>query len=77
MSSLLTDQGSGQPVVLIHGFPLNAESWGKQQAALLAAGYRVVAYDRRGFGASTQEPAEASTTTPSQPTCTACSTNWT
>ena len=49
-----TDQGSGQPVVLIHGFPLNAESWGKQQAALLAAGYRVVAYDRRGFGASTK-----------------------
>ena len=49
-----TDQGSGQPVVLIHGFPLNGESWGKQQAALLAAGYRVIAYDRRGFGASTK-----------------------
>ena len=50
-----TDQGSGQPVVLIHGFPLNGESWGKQQAALLDAGYRVIAYDRRGFGASTQD----------------------
>jgi len=49
-----TDQGSGQPVVLIHGFPLNGESWGKQQAALLGAGYRVIAYDRRGFGASTK-----------------------
>ncbi|MCK6065800.1 MULTISPECIES: alpha/beta fold hydrolase [Microbacterium] len=49
-----TDQGSGQPVVLIHGFPLNGESWGKQQAALLDAGYRVIAYDRRGFGMSTK-----------------------
>ncbi|MCM3697067.1 alpha/beta fold hydrolase [Microbacterium oleivorans] len=49
-----TDQGSGQPVVLIHGFPLNGESWAKQQAALLEAGYRVIAYDRRGFGASTK-----------------------
>ncbi|QKJ20603.1 alpha/beta fold hydrolase [Microbacterium hominis] len=49
-----TDQGSGQPVVLIHGFPLNGESWGKQQAALLDAGFRVIAYDRRGFGASTK-----------------------
>ena len=38
--------------MLIHGFPLNGESWGKQQAALLDAGYRVIAYDRRGFGAS-------------------------
>ena len=51
-----TDQGpaEAQPVVLIHGFPLNGESWGKQQAALLDAGYRVIAYDRRGFGASTK-----------------------
>ena len=49
-----TDQGSGQPVVLIHGFPLNGESWGKQQAALLDAGYRVIAYDRRGFGQSSK-----------------------
>lgn len=49
-----TDQGTGQPVVLIHGFPLNGESWGKQQAALLDAGYRVIAYDRRGFGQSTK-----------------------
>ncbi|GAA5087647.1 bromoperoxidase [Microbacterium yannicii] len=51
-----TDQGpaEAQPVVLIHGFPLNGESWGKQQAALLDVGYRVIAYDRRGFGASTK-----------------------
>lgn len=49
-----TDQGTGDPVVLIHGFPLNGESWGKQQRALLDAGYRVIAYDRRGFGASTK-----------------------
>ncbi|MDN3494801.1 alpha/beta hydrolase [Planococcus sp. APC 4015] len=49
-----TDQGTGQPVVLIHGFPLNGESWGKQQAALLGAGYRVITYDRRGFGASSK-----------------------
>ncbi|MFG6490725.1 alpha/beta fold hydrolase [Microbacterium sp. P03] len=54
ISLYYTDQGSGQPVVLIHGFPLNGESWGKQQAALLDAGYRVIAYDRRGFGASTK-----------------------
>ena len=47
-----TDQGQGQTVVLIHGFPLDAGSWGKQQAALLDAGYRVIAYDRRGFGSS-------------------------
>ena len=51
-----TDQGPAEalPVVLIHGFPLNGESWGKQQAALLDAGYRVIAYDRRGFGSSTK-----------------------
>jgi len=49
-----TDQGSGQPVVLIHGFPLNGESWGRQFAALLDAGFRVIAYDRRGFGTSTK-----------------------
>ncbi|WP_251452132.1 alpha/beta hydrolase [Microbacterium sp. Marseille-Q6648] len=49
-----TDQGLGQPVVLIHGFPLDGESWGRQQAALLDAGYRVIAYDRRGFGASSK-----------------------
>jgi non-heme chloroperoxidase len=48
------DLGAGQPVVLIHGFPLNGHSWEKQTAALVGAGYRVIAYDRRGFGASSQ-----------------------
>ena len=48
------DHGSGQPVVLIHGYPLNGDSWEKQTAALLAAGYRVITYDRRGFGRSSR-----------------------
>ena len=48
------DHGSGQPVVLIHGYPLNSASWEKQVPALLKAGYRVIAYDRRGFGKSSQ-----------------------
>jgi pimeloyl-ACP methyl ester carboxylesterase len=48
------DHGSGQPVVLIHGYPLDGHSWEKQSAVLLDAGYRVVTYDRRGFGQSSQ-----------------------
>jgi non-heme chloroperoxidase len=48
------DHGSGKPVVLIHGWPLNGASWEKQTAALLAAGHRVITYDRRGFGKSSQ-----------------------
>ncbi|WP_433132703.1 alpha/beta fold hydrolase [Micromonospora sp. CA-240977] len=48
------DHGAGQPVVLIHGFPLSGHSWEKQSAELLRAGYRVVTYDRRGFGQSSQ-----------------------
>src|SRR5580704_6454991 len=48
------DYGAGKPVVLIHGYPLNGASWEKQTAALLAAGYRVITYDRRGFGKSSQ-----------------------
>lgn len=48
------DHGAGQPVVLIHGFPLNGHSWEKQVGVLLAAGYRVITYDRRGFGNSSQ-----------------------
>ncbi|WP_234538670.1 alpha/beta fold hydrolase [Streptomyces shenzhenensis] len=48
------DHGTGQPVVLIHGYPLDGHSWEKQAAALLAAGYRVITYDRRGFGRSSQ-----------------------
>src|SRR5947209_5321527 len=48
------DHGQGQPVVLIHGYPLDGHSWEQQSAALLGAGYRVITYDRRGFGQSSQ-----------------------
>ncbi|GAC1496071.1 MAG: bromoperoxidase [Pseudarthrobacter sp.] len=48
------DHGSGQPVVLIHGYPLDGSSWEKQTTALLGAGYRVITYDRRGFGKSSK-----------------------
>jgi len=48
------DHGSGKPVVLIHGYPLSGASWEKQVPALLNAGHRVITYDRRGFGRSSQ-----------------------
>jgi non-heme chloroperoxidase len=48
------DHGSGRPVVLIHGYPLDGRSFEKQERALLQEGYRVITYDRRGFGKSTQ-----------------------
>ena len=48
------DHGSGSPVVLIHGWPLSGASWEKQLAVLLGAGRRVITYDRRGFGRSSQ-----------------------
>jgi pimeloyl-ACP methyl ester carboxylesterase len=48
------DHGSGQPVVLIHGYPLKGRSWERQERALLDAGYRAINYDRRGFGLSSQ-----------------------
>ena len=48
------DHGSGQPVVLIHGYPLNGNSWERQERELLASGHRVISYDRRGFGRSSQ-----------------------
>src|SRR6478752_3176522 len=48
------DHGSGQPVVLIHGYPLDGHSWEKQVPVLLDAGKRVITYDRRGFGRSSQ-----------------------
>ena len=48
------DHGTGSPVVLIHGWPLSGASWEKQTAALLAAGHRVITYDRRGFGRSSK-----------------------
>ena len=46
------DHGEGRPVVLIHAYPLDSQSWEKQERALLTAGYRVISYDRRGFGRS-------------------------
>jgi non-heme chloroperoxidase len=48
------DHGSGDPVVLIHGYPLSGTSWERQERELLAQGYRVITYDRRGFGRSSQ-----------------------
>jgi non-heme chloroperoxidase len=48
------DHGSGRPVVLIHGYPLNGNSWERQERELLAHGHRVITYDRRGFGRSSQ-----------------------
>ena len=48
------DHGSGEPVILIHGYPLNGSSWEKQIPALLQQGKRVITYDRRGFGKSSQ-----------------------
>jgi non-heme chloroperoxidase len=51
------DHGAGQPVVLIHGYPLSGRGWDKQVPALLDAGYRVITYDRRGFGQSSQPTA--------------------
>jgi non-heme chloroperoxidase len=48
------DHGSGQPIVLIHGYPLDGNSWERQERELLANGYRCISYDRRGFGRSSQ-----------------------
>ena len=48
------DHGSGDPIILIHGYPLSGASWEKQVPTLLSAGYRVITYDRRGFGKSSQ-----------------------
>jgi hypothetical protein len=64
--------GSGRPVVLIHGWPLSAKAWEPQVSVLQAAGYRVVAYDRRGFADRTsRSPVTATTRWP-----TTCSTSW-
>ena len=67
------DHGTGQPVVLIHGYPLNGHSWERQELALLEAGYRVITYDRRGFGQVRASRPSATTTTRSPPTSTRCS----
>ena len=49
------DQGTGRPVLLIHGYPLDGHSWERQTRELLAAGHRVITYDRRGFGRSSKD----------------------
>lgn len=56
------DHGTGQAVVLIHGYPPDGSSWEKQTGALLAGGYRVITYDRRGFGKSNKQPQVTTTT---------------
>jgi non-heme chloroperoxidase len=48
------DHGDGQPIVLVHGYPLDGNSWERQERVLLQAGHRVITYDRRGFGRSSQ-----------------------
>ena len=48
------DHGTGRPIVLIHGYPLDGNSWERQERVLLAEGYRCISYDRRGFGRSSQ-----------------------
>jgi non-heme chloroperoxidase len=48
------DHGTGKPIILIHGYPLSGASWEKQTGALLNSGYRVITYDRRGFGQSSK-----------------------
>ena len=60
------DHGGGRPVVLLHGWPLDSRSWEPQLHPLLAAGYRVIIYDRRGFGRSSR-PTAATTSTRSPP----------
>ena len=65
------DLGSGPTVVLLSGWPLDSRSWEPQAHALLAAGYRVITYDRRGFGQSSRPP-PATTSTPSPPISASC-----
>src|SRR6201996_2322334 len=48
------DHGTGKPIVLIHGYPLDADSWGRQERVLLAGGCRCISYARRGFGRSSR-----------------------
>src|SRR5438046_2635501 len=48
------DHGSGKPIILIHGYPLDGNSWERQERVLLEHGYRVITFDRRGFGKSSQ-----------------------
>ena len=61
------DHGAGQPVVLIHGYPLSGRAWDKQVPVLLGAGYRVITYDRRGSASPASRPS-GMTMTRSPPT---------
>jgi non-heme chloroperoxidase len=70
------DHGAGQPVVLIHGYALSGRAWDKQVPALLGAGYRVITYDRRGFGQSSQ-PTIGYDFDTFAATCTLCWSTWT
>ena len=54
MSSCTEDSEAGEPIVLIHGYPLSGRAWDKQVPVLLDAGHRVITYDRRGFGDSSR-----------------------
>jgi hypothetical protein len=69
------DHGAGQPVVLIHGYPLNGRSWEKQERVLLEAGHRVITLTGAA-SASPASPRSATTTTRSPPTSTRCSGTW-
>ena len=62
------DYGSGAPVILIHGYPLSGRAWDKQVPPLLAAGHRVITYDRRARASPASRP-PATTGIPSPPTC--------
>jgi pimeloyl-ACP methyl ester carboxylesterase len=50
----MKDWGTGRPVILLSGWPLSSDSWDDQAMAIAESGYRVIAYDRRGFGRSSQ-----------------------
>lgn len=66
-----TDRGSGRPVVLIHGYPLDGSSWERQERAIIDAGYRVITYDREASGIRRRSEA-ATTTTRTPMTSTSC-----
>ena len=70
------DHGSGPPVVLIHGYPLSGRAWDRQLPVLLQAGRRVITYDRRGFGKSSQ-PTSGYDYDTSPPIYTRSSRSWT
>jgi pimeloyl-ACP methyl ester carboxylesterase len=70
MELFYEDHGSGRPVILIQGYPLSGRAWDQQVPMLLESGHRVITYDRRGFGKSSQPTTGYTTTTPSPRTFT-------